>query len=166
MAGERTRFQTGNNAARKYSLEQAREIFRRVHDDILYDEEVVYLNQSLNRLGYYAHLLQYLINIYGDDEEIVEYADRIASLLEERIVIKSLTGKIKEATAIFVMKARFNMHETQRIQQVSDDEGGKVSRELLDNTDPALLEQLRELVIKIEQGDGAGDSEAEARVVE
>lgn len=163
MAGEQTRFAVGNEAARKYSLEAARDIFQRVLDHIEENEEVVFLNQPLNALGYYAHLPTYLLNIYGEDEVLVELSDRITSMLEERIVMASLTGKTKEATSIFVMKAKFGMKEVQHVHTTSGEalEGAGKSemQKALERASPEQLERLLGMIQEIEHGDGSASAE-------
>ena len=154
MAGEQTRFRTGNEAARKYTLEGAREIFQRIHDDIVDDPTVMYLNTSVNRLGYYAHLTGYLLRIYGDDEVLVELSDRINSILEERIVMASLGKKVDTATAIFVMKARFGMREVQHVHTTSGEEPAEGRSEMqraLEKASPEQLEKLLGVIQEIEQ---------------
>ena len=170
MAGNKTRFLTGNQAARKFTVEDARDIFRKVLEVIEEDETILYLNTAAKHVGHYVKRLNYLADIYAHDEEVVELGQRIESELEERLVTASLGGKCKEATAIFLMKARFDMHETHRIQQVSDgdQEGSPVQRKL-EEASPEQLEQLRNAILALEQqdkADGDGDREAQAEVVE
>lgn len=161
MAGEQTRFRTGNEAAKKYSVEDARDIFQRILDEIEGDESIMYLNTVVNRLGYYAQLTIYLMRIYGEDEELVELSDRISSLLEERIVMASLGRKVDTATAIFVMKSRFGMREVQHVHTTSGDDpepaGRSEMQKALDKASPAQLEKLLAVIQEIER-DGASQA--------
>lgn len=162
MSSLETQFGEGNQAARKYTLEKAIEIFEDIEQYIREDESVIFLNQPCNALGYYGHLPRYLLRAHKQSMELQELAMRIYSLLEERIVVGAMTGRLKETSCIFVLKTQFGYKETQHV------EVNKTVNEVkqLQNADKQKLEDIEAQLLAIKQGNDAGTSQEFSNTVE
>lgn len=112
-----TRFQAGNQRARKYSTADAIGILEEILFWLQANPDAFLLNQPCNDLGYYVKLPSYLYNAHHKfSDRIIETAERIDSLLEERVVVKAAKGEIRETMGIFIAKVRHGWKDTQHIE--------------------------------------------------
>lgn len=96
----------------RFLPEAVRDIIKSLELEIIEDDSIVFLGQSLVNRGISYKKWSQFRQSHADNKEVIEAMDRIESILEHRIVTLALANKINTTMSIFLLKNKYNWRDS------------------------------------------------------
>ena len=83
--------------------------------EVLEDESIVFIGQSLANRGINAHKWSELKSSNLDNKPVLDTMLRIETILEHRLVTGALANKLNTTMAIFVLKNKYGYKDSKQV---------------------------------------------------
>ena len=96
----------------RFLPEAVRDIIKSLELEIIEDETIVFLGQSLVNRGISYKKWSQFRQSHADNKDVIEAMDRIEGILEHRVVTLALQNKINTTMSIFLLKNKYNWRDS------------------------------------------------------
>ena len=100
---------------KRYLPEVVESIIKSIELELIEDETIVFLGQSLVNRGMSLSKWSEFKQTQADNTEVIQAMARVESILEHRIVTRALDNKINTTMAIFLLKNKYNWRDSKVI---------------------------------------------------
>lgn len=113
---------TGNQNAVKWTEESVNQELTDMMEEATAGD-VYYVGQLLDRFNHYPDWWADMAKKFKDTPSVLRTIKRVEQKLESNLVQAALTGKVKETTAIFSLKAKHKWKDKQEVDHKHTSEG-------------------------------------------
>jgi len=100
---------------RRYLPDNVTTIIKSIELEVLEDESIVFIGQSLANRGINAHKWSEFKSSNLDNKPVLDTMLRIETILEHRLVTGALANKLNTTMAIFVLKNKYGYKDSKQV---------------------------------------------------